>query len=318
MVVAHRSGFAGRAVALALVLATGSTALAQPVTRVDQVPCTVRVELAPAAVRAEIEAWVRAEPRCERELEVRVVPAKDGYYLSARDGAGQVRERIVPDAQSVAVLVVSWMADDSIGPTPSDVAANASGRPAPPAPAPLVALPASEPDFEAPLLDRPSIGRVHERATRGRHWLTLGAIGAPDGQLGVRGQLDVLGSRRWTLGVAGGWRGGDRDHRQAMTDGRMRSNDGTADAGVYVGATQAVGPIVLRAQVGLGIDIGVMDGRMGGPGPTIRPALGAGVFAGVWLGDRWGLVGGPVLEAPLGEGAGPAGVAAFLGVQYGL
>jgi hypothetical protein len=320
MVVAHCSVRAVRVVALALVLATGSTALAQPVTRVDQVPCTVRVVLAPAEVRAEIEAWVRAEPRCERELEVRVVAAKDGYYLSARDGEGHVRERIVPDVQSVAVLVVSWMADDSIGPTLPDAAAseNASASAAPPVEAPVVALPASEPDSEAPLLDRPSIVHRRDREARGRHWLTLGAIGSPDGQIGARGQIDVLGGGRWTLGVAGGWRGGDRDHRDDMNDGRMHPNDGTADAGIYVGATQAVGPIVLRAQLGLGMDIHVMDNRMGGPGPMIRPALDAGVFAGVRLGDSWGLVGGPVLEAPLGEGAGPAGVAAFVGVQYGL
>src|SRR5213075_54522 len=69
---------------------------------------------------AEIESWVRAEPRCERELVVRVMPTDDGMlYLTATDQRGHVRERVIPDAQSAAVLVVSWMADDSIGPVPT-------------------------------------------------------------------------------------------------------------------------------------------------------------------------------------------------------
>ena len=61
-----------------------SPAFAQPVTHPERGPCKVVIALAPDAVRTEIEAWVRAEPRCEHELEVRVVPTQDGYYLSAR------------------------------------------------------------------------------------------------------------------------------------------------------------------------------------------------------------------------------------------
>lgn len=110
-------------VAIAL---TSSTALAQPVTSPSHAPCAVTIAVAPDDARREIEAWVRAEPRCERQLEVRVVPTEDGLYLSARDAEGRVRERIVPDAQAAAVLVVSWMADDSLGPdlpTPIEVSA---------------------------------------------------------------------------------------------------------------------------------------------------------------------------------------------------
>src|SRR4051812_3641665 len=102
---------------LVAVAALCARAVAQPVTQPEREPCKVTIALAPTDVREEIEAWVRAEPRCERELEVRVVPTDDGLYLTARDPGGHVRERIVPDAQSAAVLVVSWMADDSLGPT---------------------------------------------------------------------------------------------------------------------------------------------------------------------------------------------------------
>src|SRR5688572_26737906 len=100
-----------------VLVAVAGTAAAQPVTRPEHDPCNVTIAVAPAEVRAEIEAWVRAEPRCERELEVRVLPADEGLYLQARSRDGRVRERVVPDAQSAAVLVVSWMADDSLGPT---------------------------------------------------------------------------------------------------------------------------------------------------------------------------------------------------------
>ena len=75
-------------------LATTTIAAAQPITQPAETtePCRVVVVLAPPDVRAEIEAWVKAEPRCVRELEVRVVPTRDGLYLSASDREGHVRE----------------------------------------------------------------------------------------------------------------------------------------------------------------------------------------------------------------------------------
>ena len=87
-------------------------AAAQPVTHTDE--CMVDVLAALDEVRAAIEAWVRAEPRCDKYLEVTVTAQADGLRLWARDDTGRVRERIAPDAQSVAVLVVSWMANDSL------------------------------------------------------------------------------------------------------------------------------------------------------------------------------------------------------------
>src|SRR5262245_60783497 len=76
--------------------------------------CHVSIVRAPDAVREVVEGWVRAEPRCTGELEVRIVPTDGGYYLFARDGQGRIRERTVPDPQSAGVLVASWAADDAL------------------------------------------------------------------------------------------------------------------------------------------------------------------------------------------------------------
>jgi len=65
-------------------------------------------------VRAVVDQWVRAEPACRVALEARIIPTDGGFYLVVLDERGQVRERIVPDATSAAVLIASWAADDSI------------------------------------------------------------------------------------------------------------------------------------------------------------------------------------------------------------
>jgi hypothetical protein len=94
--------------AFVLVLLASAPVIAQPR------PCNVVVARAPDAVRAEIDRWVRDEPRCATPLEVRVIETADGLYLFARDGRGFTRQRLVPDAASVGALVVSWAADDTI------------------------------------------------------------------------------------------------------------------------------------------------------------------------------------------------------------
>lgn len=86
---------------------------AQPITIPEQLPCKVRVIEAPPVVRKEVERWVAAEPRCVHQLDVRVEATAAGLHLIAVDSAGRIRERVIPDPQSAAVLVVSWMADDS-------------------------------------------------------------------------------------------------------------------------------------------------------------------------------------------------------------
>ncbi|MEO8704399.1 MAG: hypothetical protein ABI867_30370 [Kofleriaceae bacterium] len=95
----------------AIVLLSGSLAAAQPP---PSSSCNVEIVLAPAGVRAEIERWVAAEPRCTTSLQVRVVETEGQLYLFAKDGHGSTRERIVPDGQTAGALVASWIADDSL------------------------------------------------------------------------------------------------------------------------------------------------------------------------------------------------------------
>lgn len=176
-----------RALVIALGLAA-APAVAQPVTRPDA--CGATIAYAPDDVRAVIEDWLRGEPSCSSTLEVRVVPTDGGLYLFARDEHGRVRERVVPDAQSAAVLVASWMADDT--------------RPAPPPP---LDLPRHESPArgEAPpprstteLVDG---GPSEPRRTSAGHWLALGPMLVARGN-GLRAELDLHSWGAWTLGVS--------------------------------------------------------------------------------------------------------------------
>jgi len=160
-------------VLLVAVLGVASPAAAQPVSHANG--CIVTITRAPDDVRATIDAWVEAEPRCETALDVKVVPTVDGLYLIARSPDGKVRERIVPDVQSAAVLVASWAAESNprsswqIESTPRDVAPTA----------------------------------VSHSASK---WLTLGGmmmIGGSGGY-GLRGDLDLLTRGSWSLGVGVG------------------------------------------------------------------------------------------------------------------
>jgi hypothetical protein len=163
----------------------------------------------------------------------------------------------------------------------------------------------------SPFVDRPSSFGRSDRGAPVRHWLTLGALGSSVDALGVRGQIDVIGGGRWSLGIAGGWRGNGRDPW-------MHADRGVTSANLFVGTTHEIGHVTLRAQLGLGIEVRAAEDRMDRPpARTVVPAVDAGVFAVVPLGDRWGLVGGPVLDAPLAD-EGRIDISAFLGVRYGL
>src|SRR5688572_6204068 len=93
-------------VAVGLWLGSGASAHAQTA-------CQVDLEHVPADVSEAITSWVSAEPRCAVALSVRVVPTDGGLYVVATDANGGVRERVVPDAETAAVLVASWAADDA-------------------------------------------------------------------------------------------------------------------------------------------------------------------------------------------------------------
>lgn len=289
---------------LAALVLVGKTASAQPI-MVPEHECKVTVALAPDDARAEIEAWVRAEPRCVRELEVRVVPTEDGLYLSATDPHGHVRERVVPDAQAAAVLVVSWMADDSLG---GRLPARAAIDPTPPTPVQDVDDPEIPREVMAPGLVRTVMRRD---ASRGHRWLTIGAIGTTGERGGVRASIDLFSGRTWSLGLAGGAQVGEHDQRSAQ-------------ARIVVGATHAFGPVALRAHLGFGVDAAPpsdrmqadrMDSARDTDHTRVRPVLEAGLLAKIRISGAWGLVGGPIVSVSPDA---PASASLFLGVQHGL
>lgn len=306
---------------LVLVLMTG-VAGAQPITHPAMAePCNVKIEVAPPEARAEIESWVRSEPRCTKTLEVRVVPTDDGLYLSARDQDGRMRERVVPDGESAAVLVVSWMADDSLGPafpepraaTDGAAAGTGDGAPTPvEIVRPHVRFVGGD-DDESPFA-RPGLTGGHTRFKPASHrFLTLGAIGSSPERAGVRGQVDLLGGAHWLVGIAGGW---------GVNGGQAR---------LVVGASYSFGRVSLRAQLGLGADYVVHPGdrdrdmMMMTASPTmepadfddaIRPHAEAGILARIAIDRNWGAIGGPILDVDLVDG--DAAIEAFVGVQHGL
>ena len=273
---------------------------AQPVTRPTEVAsCRVTIAYAPAEVRTEIDAWVRAEPRCERELEVRVIPTDDGLYLQARDSGGRVRERVVPDAQSAAVLVVSWMADDSLGPTHVPLLEP-----------PSVAI--SDPETPPEMDGLGTTAAANAPRARTHRYLMLGAIGSETSG-GLRAQIDLITGRHWSLGVGGGWRV-DRGRHERV-----------AQARVVLGTSHSFGRLALRAQLGVGVDAAHPDRKASGGermelarrgDDDVAPRAEATVLATFDIARGWGLVGGPIVA--LGHHKDTPAVSLFLGVQRGL
>lgn len=159
-------------------------------------PCEVSIARAPDDVRVEIESWVAAEPRCATQLEIRVVPTQGGYYLFARDPAGRVRERIVPDAQSAGVLVASWVADDvPEGAHPPDTTVIEIVPPA------MISI---EAPGTAPVIDR--VVKTSEPTRRPARWLSVGGLIRMEdgGGGGVRAELDIASWGPWSAGLAFG------------------------------------------------------------------------------------------------------------------
>jgi hypothetical protein len=140
-----------RYLTLIAVLFAVNRSAAQPAARpkiTERRPCAVTIVRAPDAVRREIERWIAQEPACRVALDVRVIPTDGGLYLLARDSAGLLHERLVPDAQAAGVLVASWVADDVLevpSPPPSAVHAPELEPVSAPEPALVRALPPPAP-----------------------------------------------------------------------------------------------------------------------------------------------------------------------------
>jgi hypothetical protein len=156
------------------------------------------------------------------------------------------------------------------------------------------------------------VTRYTPRLTR-QKWIALGVLGGHD--KGLRLSMDLLARRAWALGVAA----------SASGEGR---GDGDGGAVAYVAWTRRLGPLAVRAQVGIGL--GTRDGHRGGGhgggrerdddviarattdpieddddddhhrggrGPKLSRRAEAALLFRLPLGKRLGLVGGPVLTA---------------------
>lgn len=168
------------AVAIAIVL-VAPPALGQPGRAApppgaeDAAPCqaTVTLSRAPDDVRAVVDTWVHSEPSCSHALDVSVDAVDDGYVVNARDSSGRLRVRVVPDSQTLAVLIASWSADDRVDPrSPLAVTADPPRDPGP---------------------------TSEVNALAGRRLLAAAIVGEASG---ARVELDVLG-HRIPVGIAG-------------------------------------------------------------------------------------------------------------------
>jgi hypothetical protein len=262
-------------------------------------PCHVQISSAPEDVATEIQEWVASEPRCARELDVRVERGAFGLHIIATDNSGHRRERVVPDAQSAAVLVVSWMADDS-----SDE----------PAATPADARVEAPPTVPEERLDETSSIRATSPIARpsAAHWFTLGMSLTDDGY-GVRGQVDVLALGHWRIGLAGGWRQDAEDSPDRDTP--MEPSSSLTDATAFGAYALSLGPFDVRLQAGIGVAVDsrhdMMDMRDNRT--TVSPEIDAAALLGLRLGDYWGIVGGPLLDL-VDDRHVPVELSAFLGV----
>jgi len=196
-------------------------------------PCSVNIAHAPDDVRDVVQHWVAGETRCRPDLEVRIVPTDGGYYLFARDSSGQVRERIVPDAQSAGVLVASWVADDGIVAGPPDEAE------------PPPSAPSSVPSTEV----MPTGTSVVAATTPQRNSAVHLQAGAMLGSIyGARVDLDTTRRGRFVFGLSVG---ADAAKAYDQTYDWLTVRD--LDALLYVGAVFQHGKLWLRLQLGAGV-----------------------------------------------------------------
>jgi hypothetical protein len=288
-----------RLVVAASILLASTPALADP--------CAVTITRAPEEVRAAIETWVAAEPDCTTTAEVRVVATDGGYYVIAIDGAGRVHERIAPDAQSAAVLVVSWIADDSTATAPAPA-------PTPPAPAPEAAAYPGEsvtPPSAAPVVAPMVSVKAPAKAIRG--WfaaggtLRLGRYGAAG--IGFEGTQRYRGP--WGLALSGELLSNELVPR--YPEDPVFTAYATVLSATYL---RTRGAFTLRLGAGVGAALTtVNDPWSGMRTSTLRPISEVTAFGAVKLTRRFVLVGGPVVTIDLGDQTlGQTHVGAFAGI----
>ncbi|HEY5937659.1 MAG TPA: hypothetical protein VIU61_23590 [Kofleriaceae bacterium] len=304
-------------VTLVSLVGSAGSAGAQPVTA--PAACDVKIVRAPDDVRAVIESWVKAEPRCAVRLEVRVVPTQGGgLYLLVRDEHGRERERVVPDAQSAGVLVASWAADDSIipdapaGPAP----APAFGPELPPAPVQAPAAPPvaeAAPPAAAPVRVAAAPGLTPASAPVGitataaprppsKRWLTIGAMGRMgEGDVqpfGVRAELDLRTRGNWVFAVGASLQNAEVGLYDGSGYGMIDTTDLRAVASIAW--TKHRGRWQLRLGVGAGLMFTTAEGDFDGDliqADGVSPTLELSALVARELTARWALTAGLILTA---------------------
>ena len=259
-------------------------------------PCDVTIVRAPDAVRAEVEAWVHAEPHCGATLEVRIVPTASGLYLLAQDHDGHTYERVVPDAESAGVLIASWSADDGVRPVPPPL----------PAPGPAAGMPDAAPGLAPPGLTV-HVAPAHARSRWADKWMSLGGIaemrsGYSGG--GVAGEIDLATwGPGFSVGVAAAVVHSNTNIYGEMASGSLDTEDYKATG--YLAYTLRLGAFRLRPSIGGGViytkanaslqDYSMLPGTLRYLGDDgVFPMGTAAVTAGVVLGPSWELSAGPV------------------------
>lgn len=242
-------------VVVGTMVAAGSTASAEP--------CAVTLVISPPSVRDVVAKWVQAEPRCAVALEVRIVPTEGGFYVHARDARGRVRERIVPDGQTAAVLITSWAADDTIapaaerdpvaidvlvwsppkvrGPEPGVLIGNLVYTPPPTiaAPTPAIAV-----QVDGPPVRERIAGRTFQLAAM------VGTNSDDTHHWGARGELDLALRGRWHLGAAVTFTHAEYSIYRDVDTGDLQSSHLSATG--FASTVLSLGPLEVRALGGVG------------------------------------------------------------------
>lgn len=282
---------------LAIVLAA-SSAGAQPALNRDT--CAVTFVRVPGEVRTVVEQWVKAEPKCNTQLEIRIVPTTGGLYLLARDPSGRIRERVVPDAQSAGVLVASWVAADSL--SPYEVRKPPAAEPVPPeamlGPSGMLA----PGEGRAPGAVTPVAATVAAAPTKPEQprWLSLGPIVSMTGTGGggMRGEWDVKTYRSGVFGISGSAGQEGMTYQSAdyysdtidLFDTKVMGFAGLVGQGGrwHMRGTISLGVVYTHAQLNRSYSLQKASGLF----PTGEMQL----LVGREIGDHWAIDAGPILE----------------------
>lgn len=286
---------------LVAVIAWWGTARAEPdpppPSAAPQAVCKVTIISAPERIRLEINQWVEAEHRCSRTLELRVEPGEGGALMVyARDDKGHVRQRQVPDDQSIGALIVSWIADDAPAPPPP-----------PPPVAPPVAAPAPPPRPPPPayLTPRPSevpllapeaeLAAVTSAPATPQWWMLSGAISVSElRKFGVRAERDLASAGPVVLDVSLSQLENSRDSLSVS----MTTATAFGALEVQRGGWQ------FRGQLGVGLrmfwirnycDCELMGIATRDTEYKLRPVTEVEALVGHALGERWSIAAGALL-----------------------